>query len=172
MNIFDIIIIICLAVSAIFGFRDGAIKQLGGLAGIIAAIILAKVFGSSAKELFNIQGDYADIWGYIIVLVVSLILATVIVNIVSRFISAVGLGILDRIGGAAVSIIKCMLIISILLSMFNFVNGAFKLVDTKSLKQSILYEPVLSTSKYIMPAITWVGEQIPYEQIEKLGSGE
>ncbi|MFI3285243.1 MAG: CvpA family protein [Rikenellaceae bacterium] len=163
MNIIDIIIIACIALSAIFGFRDGAIRQAGALAAIVIALILAKSFCAEAAALLQIKGENAHIWGYIIVLILGFTATGFIANILSNVVSAVGLGFLDRIAGALFGAIKCILILSLLLVLFDLANNSFSIVDNTVTKSSKLYKPVISTSNYILPAIDWVEDQITNE---------
>ncbi len=161
MNIFDIIIVVCLVVSAILGFKDGAIRQLGTLAGIIIALFLAKGFGSTVSALLGIGGEYAHVWGYIIVLVASLIGVVFLAKLLRNLVKGLGLGVIDNIAGAAFSLIKCTLLLALALWAFNFVNVSFKLVDNKTTEESKLYGIVLSTTQYIAPTIDWVSDQLP-----------
>ncbi len=161
MNIIDIIILACLALGAVLGFRDGAIRQLGTLAGIIVAIVLAKSLASSVSSLLGLSGDYAHIWGYVIVLVVSFVAVAFLSKLLRNIVSAVGLGIFDRIGGALVSAFKFALFLSLAFSLFNMVNSHIRLLGDDTIEGSKFYSTVVSSSSYIMPAIGWVGDQIP-----------
>ncbi|MFR9504361.1 MAG: CvpA family protein [Rikenellaceae bacterium] len=161
MNIIDIIIIACLVISLILGFKDGAIRQLGTLIGIVVAIFLAKTFGGTVSEVLGIKGDYALIWGYAIVLLVTLIGVGLIATLLRKIFSAVGLGALDRVAGAALSLLKTLIILTLVLSLFNFINNTFEIVDKKTTASSKLYEPIVAASRYILPAIDWVEDQLP-----------
>lgn len=167
MNIIDIIIVAVAAIAIVMGLKDGAIGQLGTLAGIIISIFLAKSFGSEASALLGIGGTYSHIWGYAIVLVVSLVAVSLVAKLLRQLISAVGLGPLDRIAGALLSLVKYGLILSIAFSLFAMVNGAFGIVEQRKFDESQLYKPVLSISKYIMPAVEWVEEQLPLDNTQK-----
>ncbi|MFI3323253.1 MAG: CvpA family protein [Rikenellaceae bacterium] len=161
MNIVDIIIAVCLVVSVILGFKDGAIRQLGTLAGIIIALFLAKIFGSTVSAILGIGGEYAHIWGYIIVLIVSLIAVGFLAKMLRKIIKAVGLGAIDNIAGAVFALIKCSLLLALAFWIFNFVNVSFKLVDSKIFDESKLHSVVLSSTQYIAPTIDWVSDQLP-----------
>ncbi len=162
MNIIDIVIIVCLAASALWGLKDGAIRQLGTLVGIIVAIILAKKFGTAASILLGIGGTHAHIWGYIIVLFTSLIVVTILAILLRKIVSAVGLGIVDRILGAVISLLKSILILSIIISIVESISNTTKLIDTKSATdESLLYGYIASSKDYIMPTIDWVSSQAP-----------
>ncbi len=164
MNIIDIIILICLALSAVLGFKDGLIRQLGSLIGIILSIILANTFGSQVAAALGIGGDYANIWGFVIVLLVSFAAVGLVAWVLHKIVSAVGLGIINRLVGAAFGVLKCALILSAAFWAFNIVNNSLNMVKKETLNASKLYEPTVSVSKYIFPAIDWVESQIPLEK--------
>ncbi len=157
MNSIDIIICVCFAVSIFFGLKDGVIRQLATLVGLVVAVILAKTFGEQVAQLLHIGGDYSTIWGYIIVLILSLIAVGVISKILRGLIKFAGLGFVDRLLGMALSLITCALIMSVIFSVVD----TFNVVSKESRESSILYAPVVSTSSYLLPALVWVESQIP-----------
>lgn len=161
MNIIDLIIVVCVIAGCIWGFRDGVIRQLGSLAGIIIAIFLAKGFGHEAAQLLNIGGNNANFWGFVIVLILSLLLAAMLTNLLRKIVSVVGLGILDRLAGAALGGLKFILILSLTLLIVDFANKWTEIVDSKYISTSKLYAPTISVTQYILPTIEWVGENIP-----------
>ncbi len=161
MNIIDIIIVACVVVGCALGFRDGVIRQLGSLAGIIIAIFLAKGFGNQVAMLLKIEGDNAHIWGFVIVLILSLMAVALMTAALRKFVSAVNLGSLDRLAGAALGLIKTVLILSLTLLAFDFLNKAVELVDAEQINSSKLYSPTISVTQYIVPSIEWVGENLP-----------
>ncbi|MFI3264258.1 MAG: CvpA family protein [Rikenellaceae bacterium] len=161
MNIIDIIIIACIAISIALGIRNGAISQLGSFAGLIISIFAAKEYGAETGALLGITGEYTHVWGFIIILIITLVTVTIITNILSKFVSFVGLGGLDRLAGATLSALKCILILSLVLLLFDIFNKSTKLVDNKYIATSKLYAPTISVSQYILPTIEWVGDQLP-----------
>ncbi len=166
MNIIDIIIIACVAISIALGIRKGAISQLGSLVGLVISIFAAKEFGVETGALLGITGEYAHVWGFIIVLFISLVTIAIITNILGKFVSFVGLGGLDRLAGATLSALKCILILSLVLLLFDIFNKSTELVDNKYITTSKLYAPMISVSQYILPTIEWVGDQLP-ENLDK-----
>ncbi|MFI3332794.1 MAG: CvpA family protein [Rikenellaceae bacterium] len=164
MNVIDIIIIVCLAISFAWGLKDGAIRQAGALAAIIIALILAKSFGPQVATLLNISGEYAHIWGYAIVVIVCFIGVGAISTLLRKIVSVAGLGSLDRLLGGVISLIKCALLLSLIFSLFNILNSSYSIVDKSNIDGSKLYRPIISTSSYILPAIHWAGDQLPKDE--------
>ncbi len=161
MNILDIIICVVLAIGLFMGFRDGAIKQLGSLLGVIIAIYLAKRYSLTVASMLGIGGDYAQIWGYIIILIVALIAAGLIAKLISSLLAFVGLSSLDKLCGAVLSAGKYVLILAIVFSLIDSFRSTGLAPDIKIINTSKLYAPIASTSKYILPSLEWVGDQIP-----------
>ncbi|MFI3316420.1 MAG: CvpA family protein [Rikenellaceae bacterium] len=161
MNIIDIIIVACFAIAIIWGFKDGLIRQLGTLVGIILGIVLANSLGSTVGQLLGIEGSSAAAWGFAIVFIVCLIATALISKIVRKVVSAVGLGILDRVGGAALGAIRCALVLVIILSLIDFGYEAFGGNESSAFSTSKLSDTVISLGQYIMPTIDWAKDQIP-----------
>lgn len=167
MNIIDLIIVVCVIAGCIWGFRDGVIRQLGSLAGVIVAIFLAKEFGDVATKILNIGGENANFWGFVIVLIASLLLAAFITNLLRKIVSVVGLGILDRLAGAALGGLKFILILSLTLLIVDFANKWTEVVDSEYISTSKLYSPTISVTQYILPSIEWVGENLPIPETKE-----
>ncbi len=148
--------IICI----IWGFFDGAIRQIGTLAGIIVALFLANKLGASVASLLGIGGGNANTWGYIIVLVLSLVGVIFLAYTLRKIVSAVGLGLFDKLAGATISGIKCALLLSICLNLFGMLNNAVTIVKPSTIKNSLLYEPMNSITQYVSPAIDWANDKI------------
>ncbi len=161
MNVIDIIIIVCLVIAILWGIKDGAIRQAGSLAAFVVALLLAKSFGPQVATLLGINGQYAHIWGYAIVAIICFVGVGLVATTLRKVVSAVGLGSLDRLAGGVLSFLKCALLLSLIFSLFNILNGSYSLVDKATIDGSKLYRPVVSTSSYILPAIHWAGDQLP-----------
>ncbi len=161
MNLFDIIAIAIIAIAVAWGFYDGFIRQLGTFVGVIVGIILAKAFGDDLASLLGMTGRYANVWGYIIIFVLCLIGVGLIAYALRKIVKATGLGFLDRFAGGLLSLVKCVLILAVVLALFDITNNALDIVSQRKLNESKLYHPLVEASHYIVPAISWVDEQLP-----------
>ena len=102
MSWLDIVIIIAIALSTFVGLRNGLIKAVLSLAGLIGGIVLAGLYyvPFSERLTFIPQESAAKIVAFIIILVVVMIIARVIASVLTKFASIVLLGWVNRIGGA------------------------------------------------------------------------
>jgi membrane protein required for colicin V production len=102
MNWLDIVIIVILAIGVFMGLKTGLIKMVITLAGLILAIFLAgRLYQALADKMTFISSEKAaQILAYIIILVLVMIAAAVVAWLLSKIVSAILLGWLNRLGGA------------------------------------------------------------------------
>jgi len=100
MNWLDIIIIIGVALLGFAGLRQGLIRTVFGIAGLIGGIFLAgRYYDRLATLIFPPDATWANIAAYAIIAVATLVIAGVIGWLLSKLVNFVALGWLDRIVG-------------------------------------------------------------------------
>lgn len=149
MNILDIIIALVLISAAIGGFRRGIISQLFGIAAIILGVWLSFKFSSQVGKWIGVE--LSDTLSFIIVLIVAIWAIVLVGKITSKTFSLTGLGIIDRIGGLALGVVKYGLILSLLLGLFININKNFKMMKPEKIEKSILLAPLQDMSNLIFP---------------------
>jgi membrane protein required for colicin V production len=86
LNYFDYIIIIILAVGFILGFKDGLVRKIIGLLGIIIGVILALKFSEKAgaiiAPLFNDETYLSEIIAGFLIFIVVIAIASLIKRII------------------------------------------------------------------------------------------
>jgi membrane protein required for colicin V production len=125
MNWLDIVILIILAISVFMGLKTGLIKMLISLAGLILGIFLAgRLYQSLANHLTFISSEKAaQIVAYLIILFVVLIIAAIIAWLLTRMISAILLGWVNRGGGAVVGLLISAIFIGAILAVWAKYGG-------------------------------------------------
>lgn len=156
MNVVDIILILPIIWAIYVGFRDGMVVQLTGIIGIFVGVWCAYEFGYVAVDLFNIRGDIAPAAGFGIVLATVLVVAWVLGKAIKSVVKAVGLGVLDKVGGMVLSLFKTFLILGIVVVVFEFCNNRFGWVKPKYTQESILYKPVAAFASVAFPYLDGV----------------
>ena len=139
MNTIDLIVCLILALAVWNGWRQGFVMQICSLAGIVAGIWLASRYG---------------------------VLVAVAGRLVRKLFHFAGFGIPDIVLGIAVSVLKYMLVLSVLFSAFDSLNEDYTLVGPQTIEKSKSYKPVMRLSEAVFPFLEWVGEQVPQEQNE------
>lgn len=142
MNYIDIAILIVLLIAFILGYKDGLIRKLIGLTGLIIGIILAVKFslklGTMIAPMFDDEIYFARIAAGFIIFIVVIILTAVIKRIVHPH-DKVNKMVNQMLGGVT-GIIQILFILSgalFLLAIFNVPNKNVQ-------KKSVLYSPVYS----------------------------
>jgi membrane protein required for colicin V production len=102
MHWLDIILLIALVIPTFIGLKQGLIKAVLSLVGLIVGVILAGAFYEQLARVFGFidNPDIANVVAYILILVVVLILAAVAAKLLKAFIKIVMLGWVNSAGGA------------------------------------------------------------------------
>jgi len=100
MNWLDIVIIVVSVLLGILGLRQGIIKTVFSIAGLIGGIILAgRYYGGLAALLSPSGATSANIAAYAIILIATLIVAGAVGRLVAKLVHLVLLEWLDRLVG-------------------------------------------------------------------------
>jgi membrane protein required for colicin V production len=120
MNWLDIVILIILIISAVSGFASGLIKSVFSLVGLIVGVVLAgRLYVGFSSYLSFIPGNNGPrIAAFIIIFLVVMLVATLLGILLTKLISFVMLGWINRIGGAALGIFLGAIFISAILAIW------------------------------------------------------
>ena len=168
MNVLDIILAILLVVGAVNGFRKGIISQLCGLAGVLLGVWLGFKFGDRLGVWLGVE--IGEIASFVIIFIGAVLLAALAGRISAAILRATGLGILNRLGGMALSLVEYVLICSLLLGLFQKVNNATGWVEPKVVEESVLVEPVMKVSEFVFPYLVELKDAIVESDSFKLNN--
>jgi membrane protein required for colicin V production len=105
MNWLDIVIIVVIALLGFAGLRQGIIKTVFGIAGLIGGIVLAGRYYDGLAALLSPDGaTWTNIAAYAIILFATLIVAGVVGHLVAKVIHFAALGWLDRLVGCILGV--------------------------------------------------------------------
>ncbi|MBI2852282.1 MAG: CvpA family protein [Chloroflexi bacterium] len=107
MNWLDIVIIVLLAASVFGGWRNGLIKSVLSLAGLVIGVSLAgRYYVVLAERLtFVPQAQLAQIVAFVIILVAVILITMAVGVLLTSVISSISLGWVNRAGGIAFGLI-------------------------------------------------------------------
>ena len=142
MNFFDILTLVALVWAVISGWRSGFVSQLLGLVGIILGIILSLRYGTAVGEMFNIDARFSVVAGFLITFVATLIVATILAKLIARVLSFIGLGWVNTLLGIALSIVKGLLVLSLLYAAIYSLNDNLQFVEPQYFDNSISFDVV------------------------------
>lgn len=151
MNIFDIIIYLALAWAVINGWIRGLAVQLLTLAGVVAALYLAAAYGREVGDMLGMEAATAGVAGFIIIFVAALIVVGIAGRLLRTVFVFAGLGALDSILGALFSVVKVLLVLSVLFAWFSALNADFDLIGRETIEGSKWFDTVAGISEHLTP---------------------
>lgn len=161
MNTIDLIVCLVLALAVWNGWRQGFVVQVCSLAGIVAGIWIAARYGAAVGEWMRLDERFAAAGGFAAVLVAVILAVAVVARLLRKAFRFAGFGLPDIALGVAVSVLKYLLVLSVLFSAFDNLNGAYTLVEERTVAGSKSYRPVMQLSEAVFPFLEWIGDRVP-----------
>ena len=141
MHWLDIVIVVVLAISSYLGLKTGIIKAVLSLAGLIVGVILAgQYYVALAEQLsFISQSGMAEVVAFAIILVGVMVIAVVLARLLKWAASAMMLGWVNHLGGAALGLVLGAIFCGALLAIWVKWLGAGDTI-TKSIIVPVLLD--------------------------------
>ena len=118
MNWLDIVIIVVVVGLGIVGFRQGMIRTVFGIAGLIGGIFLARrYYDDLATRLFSSSAYWGNIAAYAIIAIATLVVAGVIGWLLAKLVNFAALGWLDRFMGFILGVVIAGLLCAAVLAI-------------------------------------------------------
>jgi membrane protein required for colicin V production len=116
----DVVILVAVALSALAGLKQGAVRMAFGLAGLFLGIFLAGKFGAPlAQVLFSGALSWGPFLAYVIIFIVVAVAAGIGGAIVSKVVQSTLLGWIDRLVGAVAGILSGLLTVAGILAALS-----------------------------------------------------
>jgi len=140
MNWLDIVIIVVAVLMGIVGLRQGIIRTVFGIAGLIGGIVLAgRYYGGLAAVLSPSGATWSNIAAYAIILIATLIVAGVVGWLVAKLVHLVLLGWLDRLVGCILGVfIGGLLCAAVLAIVGKYYPGAEPVISQSGLARFLM----------------------------------
>jgi len=154
-NTIDIIIVIPLLWFGYKGLRNGLIIEAASLIALLIGIYGAYIFSGFTADFLiknlNLETDYIGLVSFALTFIVIVIVVHLFAKLIKKFVSALSLGIFDKISGLIFSIAKWAFILSVLLGIINRFDSQ-EIIITKDLKNnSMLYNPITDFAPKVFP---------------------
>jgi membrane protein required for colicin V production len=149
INILDIILAIVLVWALISGLRKGLISQASSFVGLLLGVWLAFEFNDKLSEWIGVEVE--GIAAYAILFAVGVVVAWFFSRISGWILRGIGLGVVDKIGGALLSVVVYSLVLNLLLGFFRNINTSLHIVEDKVIAESKLVEPIEKISGIVFP---------------------
>ena len=161
MNTIDLVVCLVLALAVWNGWRQGFIVQICSLAGIVLGIWLAARFGEEVGTWLRLDREVAAAGGFVTVLVAVVLAVALAARLVRKLFHFAGFGLADILLGIGVSILKYLLVLSVLFSAFDRLNVDYSLVGPQTIEQSRSYRPIRQLAGHLFPFVEEMCDRIP-----------
>ncbi len=140
MSWLDIAIIVVIGITAFVGLKNGIIKTVLTLAGVIVGVILAGLFYVALADrlTFIPQETLARVAAFAIILIAVILIASIIAGVLKWLASIVLLGWVNRLGGAFLGLIMGAIFCGALLAIWTKFLGIAEPVAESALATFLL----------------------------------
>lgn len=128
LKMLDIIFIVIIVASCVYGIVKGAIQEIFGIGGIVAGIITATKTYQSFASIIPLSEKIANVVSFIIIFVFVAIVIYVIGLIIRKIMYLIRLGFLDRLVGGILGALKGTIIAGLLGLLISLIPGGEKLI--------------------------------------------
>lgn len=157
MNTVDIVLGIFLLYGLVRGFFRGFLTELASLVGLVAGIYGAIHFYYYAGEFLSQHVDWDIDIINLASLAITFLIIIFVVSLVGKMLTKVAdfaaLGIVNKLLGAIFGLMKSAFVASVIIMFFMTSNKTLEFVETETLEDSVLYEPVAVIAPIILPSI-------------------
>lgn len=173
MGTLDIIIIAVAVAAFLVGYKRGIICQLGSLAGLVAAIVACRLFGDVVGAAFTPESMEGTVFGTYVGKIIGgtiiYIVVYVVVGIIARGLRCIAralrLGLIDRLGGAVLSLLKWTVAMSVVLNLWLALFPSSQPVKSSTLGGGALVKGVMEFA----PGLWGVATHAVFDEDNKAG---
>lgn len=153
MDFIDIVFAVILGLAVYKGIKNGLFVEIASLVSFVIGIYIAVKFSYIVGGFIG-DSKTAKVAAFVITLIAVVIAIHSLAKVFSKIASWVFLGWLNKLGGAFFALLKTILLLGIVLSLFQKVNVDNALISKETQEKSIFYTPILKTSEVLLPVLT------------------
>lgn len=166
MSFLDILLGSLLLYGLYKGIRNGLFVELASFISLLLGIYIAVKFSTYAKDFLsgfvNWNPKTIQITAFIIVFIGVIITVYLSAKLLTGIADFAQLGWLNKLGGGFFRILKTVLILGVVFTLFEKINFDNTFAEKETLDQSIFYRPIQKTAAFIYPSI-----EKGYESLKK-----
>lgn len=145
----DIILAIPLIYFIYKGWKRGLVFEAAALAGVALGAYAAVHFSQWVADLIGLTGENTVLIAFFITFVGVLVLAFFLGKCIEGIFKMVKLNSLNKILGALLGMLKCVVAISVLLSYVMMIDFEEKVITPQAKESSVLFNPINKTGNKI-----------------------
>ena len=157
MSFIDIVFTALLGYALYNGLKNGLFVEIASFGSLVIGIFVAIKFSHIVRltldDMIKVNPKYIEI----IAFAITFLLVVVGIHLLAKFFTGLAsfasLGWLNKLGGAVFSLLKTILMLSVVISLFQKININNMLVKEETLNNSIFYNPIQEVSKFMYPSL-------------------
>ncbi|MCW5514877.1 CvpA family protein [Muriicola sp. Z0-33] len=157
MGFLDIVLGLLLIYGLYRGLKNGLFVEIASIialvAGLFGAIYFSYITGNYLSDKLSWDERYINITAFIL----TFVIIVVIVHLAGKFLTKIAdfamLGLLNKITGGLFGMLKVAVILGALLVFFDRVNSSHGLVNTETVENSVLYEPIKEIGAFVFSTV-------------------
>jgi membrane protein required for colicin V production len=157
MSFLDIVLGALLVFALYKGIKNGLFVELASLISLIVGIFIAIKFSYLIRSIIESHVSWPPKYIEITAFGLTFLLVVVAIHLLAKLFTGIAdfayLGWLNKLGGAAFSVLKTVLALSIVFNLFQKINVNNMIVKEETLNNSIFYNPIQNVSKFIYPSL-------------------
>lgn len=157
MNFIDIVFAVLLCYALYKGIKNGLFVELASLIALVAGIFIAIKFSYVLKNILETKVSWEPKYIEITAFALTFLLVVVVIHLSAKLLTKIAdfayLGWMNKLAGAVFSMLKTILLLSIVILLFEKVNSNNILVKQETLDESIFYSPTKEIVAFIYPKI-------------------
>lgn len=171
MSFIDIVFTVLLGYALFTGLKNGLFVEIASFGSLVIGIFVAIKFSHLVRlmleDFIKINPKYIEIVAFAITFLLVVIGIYLLAKFFTGVASFASLGWLNKLGGAIFSILKTILMLSVVISLFQKININHILVKEETLNNSIFYNPIQEVSKFMYPTLEKWYEEFKEKAKEK-----
>ena len=163
MGVLDIILGVLLIYSMYKGVMNGLFVEIASLISLILGIYFAIKFSFLMRDVLSgflhWKPNTIQTIAFILTFIFVVIGVTLLAKILTGIADLAFLGWINKLGGGFFRVLKTVLILGTLFTVFEKMNYNNILAKKETLDQSLFYNPIQKTANFFYPSLEkWYGE--------------
>ena len=171
MSFIDIVFTALLGYALFTGLKNGLFVEIASFGSLIIGIFVAIKFSHlvrlTLEDLIKVNPKYIEFVAFAITFLLVVVGIYFLAKIFTSIASFAFLGWLNKLGGAVFSLLKTILMLSVVISLFQKININHMLAKEETLNNSIFYNPIQEVSKFMYPSLEKWYEEFKEKAKEK-----
>ena len=128
------------------GLVKGLVKQVASLAGLVCGLLVGRAFympvGGFFVKIFKLSVEASHITAFVLILILVPLLFSLVGWLLSKLLSAISLGWINRLLGGLVGVLKFALLAGVIITGIEIFDQRDSLIAEEQKEASVLYYPI------------------------------